>query len=249
MGTMSEEIITRLHEAYAAQRDPVIRDELLEHYLPLCRAVASRFTGRGAEREDLEQVAAMALLSALERFDPALGNRFSSFAVPTLTGALRNHLRDRGDGMRMPRDIRQQLYRLSKAQEAYEREFGSSPSAYQLAGYMNISPDELLTLLDAAQRQNAVSLDSAVGDDGESTLEAFLGRPDQRFEQMERADMVRSLLSRLDAQEQQLLALRYQQQLGQRECAKQLGISQMQVSRLERRILTRLKAMATAELA
>lgn len=249
METMSEERITRLHEAYAAGREPAIRDELLEHYLPLCRAVAGRFTGRGAEREDLEQVAAMALLSALERFDPALGNRFSSFAVPTLTGALRNHLRDRGDGMRMPRDIRQQLYRLSKAQEAYEREFGCTPSAYQLAGFMNISPDELLTLLDAAQRQNAVSLDSAVGDDGESTLEAFLGRPDQRFEQMERVDMVRSLLSRLDAQEQQLLALRYREQLGQRECAKQLGISQMQVSRLERRILSRLKAMATAEMA
>lgn len=249
MGKMSEERITRLHEAYAAERDPAIRDELLEHYLPLCRAVAGRFTGRGAEREDLEQVAAMALLSALERFDPSLGNRFSSFAVPTLTGALRNHLRDRGDGMRMPRDIRQQLYRLSKAQEAYEQEFGCTPTAYQLAGYMNISPDELLTLLDAAQRQNAVSLDSTVGDDGESTLEAFLGRPDQRFEQMERTDMVRSLLSRLDVQEQQLLSLRYRQQLGQRECARQLGISQMQVSRLERRILTRLKAMVTAELA
>lgn len=246
---MSEERIARLHEAYAAERDPALRDELLEHYLPLSRAVASKFTGRGVERDDLEQVAAMALLSALERFDPSMGYKFSSFAVPTLTGALRNHLRDRGDGMRMPRDVRQQLYRLSKAREEYERLHGSTPSAYQLAAFMNITPDELLTLLDAAQRQNSVSLDSAVGEDGESTLEAFLGRPDLRFEQMERTQQVQWLISRLNTQERELLSLRYEKQLGQRDTAKELGISQMQVSRLERRILSRLQALAAAEMA
>lgn len=246
MGPMSDERIVSLHIAYAADRDPAVRDELLENYLPLSRAVAAKFTGRGAERDDLEQVAAMALLSALERFDPTLGNRFSSYAVPTITGALRNHLRDRGDGMRMPREIRQQLYRLSRAQSAYEQEFGCTPSAYQLAEYMGITPDELLTLLDAAQRQNAVSLDSAVGEDGESTLESFLGREDKRFEQMERSDMLRWLLSRLNPQEQELLELRYIRQLGQRDTAKQLGVSQMQVSRLERRILGRLQALAAA---
>lgn len=247
MGTMSEERIARLHEAYAANKDPALRDELLESYLPLSRAVASKFTGRGVERDDLEQVAAMALLSALERFDPTMGYRFSTYAVPTITGALRNHLRDRGDGMRLPRDVRQQLYRLSKAQEAYEREYGASPSAYQLAAYMQISPDELLVLLDAAQRQNAVSLDSAVGEDGESTLESFLGREDSRFEKMERSDLLKWLLDKLNPQERELLELRYLKNMGQRDAAKQLGISQMQVSRLERRILSRLNALATAD--
>ncbi len=246
---MSEERIARLHEAYAAERDPALRDQLLENYLPLSRAVAAKFAGRGVERDDLEQVAAMALLSALERFDPSMGYRFSTYAVPTLTGALRNHLRDRGDGMRMPRDVRQQLYRLSKAREEYERQYGSTPSAYQLAAYMNITPDELLTMLDAHQRQNAVSLDSTVGEDGESTLEAFLGRPDQRFEQLERIQQVQWLLSRLNAQERELLSLRYERQLGQRDTAAQMGISQMQVSRLERRILSRLKALAANEMA
>ena len=247
MGIMSEERIDRLHEAYAATRDTGLRDTLLESYLPLSRAVASKFVGRGVERDDLEQVAAMALLSALERFDPSMGYRFSTYAVPTITGALRNHLRDRGDGMRLPREVRQQLYRLTKAQEAYEREYGASPSAYQLAAYMQISPDELLVLLDAAQRQNAVSLDSAVGEDGESTLEAFLGREDSRFEKMERSDFLKWLLDKLNPQERELLELRYAQNMGQRDAAKRLGISQMQVSRLERRILSRLNALATAE--
>ena len=244
---MSEDRIMRLHESYFATRDSAIRDELLERYLPLCKAVAAKFTGRGVERDDLEQVAAMALLSALERFDPAKGFRFSSFAVPTLTGALRNHLRDRGDGMRMPRDIRQQLYQMTKAQERYEQQYHHTPSAYELAAYMGISADELLTLLDAAQRQNAVSLDSTVGEDGDSTLEAFLGRPDARFEQMERSEMMKWLLSKLNPQERELITLRYAEQLGQRETAKHLGISQMHVSRLERRILSRLQALASSE--
>ena len=201
---MSEDRIMRLHESYFATRDTVIRDELLERYLPLCRAVAAKFVGRGAEREDLEQVAAMALLNALERFDPSKGFRFTTFAVPTITGALRNHLRDRGDGMRMPRDIRQRLYEMTKAQQRYEQQYYHTPSAYELAVYMGISPDEMLTLLDAAQRQNAVSLDSTVGEDGESTLESFLGRPDGRFEQMERTDMLKWLLSKLNPQEKEL---------------------------------------------
>ncbi len=244
---MSEDRTMRLHETYYTTRDTVIRDELLERYLPLCRSVAAKFSGRGVEREDLEQVAAMALLSALERFDPTKGFRFSSFAVPTVTGAIRNHIRDRGDGMRLPRDIRLKLYQMTKAQERYEQQYHCTPSAYELAAYMGISPDELLTLLDAAQQQNAVSLDSAVGDDGDSTLEAFLGRSDTRFEQLERSDMMNWLLSKLNAQEQELLTLRYVQQLGQRETAKHLGVSQMQVSRLERRILARLRTLATTE--
>lgn len=244
---MNDERLVPMLEQYAKTRDPALRDALVEGYLPLSRAVARKFSGRGVELEDLEQVAAMALLNALDRFDPAKGFRFSTFAVPTLTGALRNHLRDRGDGMRMPRDIRQQLYEMTKAQQRYEQQYFHTPSAYELAVYMGISPDEMLTLLDAAQRQNAVSLDSTVGEEGESTLEAFLGRPDARFEQMERADMLKWLLSKLNPQEKELITLRYGDQLGQRETAKQLGISQMHVSRLERRILSRLQALATSE--
>ncbi len=244
---MSEDRIAWLHEHYAATRDSLIRDELLERYLSLAHAVAAKFAGRGVERDDLEQVAAMALLSALERFDPSKGFRFTSFAVPTITGALRNHLRDHGDGMRLPRDIRQQLYQMTSAQAHYEQEFFRTPTAYELADYMGISADELLSLLDAAQLQNAVSLDSAVGEDGESTLEAFLGRTDARFDQLENSEQIGWMLSKLNAQERKLLSLRYEHQLGQRESARELGISQMHVSRLERRILSRLQAMASAE--
>lgn len=246
---MNEKRLSQLHTAYATTRGADIRDELVMHYLPLAWAVAAKFVGRGVEREDLEQVAAMAMLQALERFDPGLGNKFSSFAVPTLAGALRNHIRDRGEGMRMPRDLRRQLYQMSQIQQRFEQEKGRTPSAAELAEAMSLSPDQLLTILDAAHRQNTVSLDSAVGEDGESTLESFLGRNDAGYEQVERSEMTAWLLSKLNPQERELISLRYEHQLGQRETAQRLGVSQMQVSRLERRVLGRLQVLAQAEMA
>ncbi len=245
---MNEERLSQLHTAYAMTHSADIRDELVMHYLPLSRAVAVKFVGRGVEREDLEQVAAMAMLQALERFDPAMGYKFSTFAVPTLTGALRNHIRDRGDGMKIPRDLRRQLYQMSQIQQRFERELGRSPSAVELAEEMSLTPDQLLMILDAAHRQNTVSLDSTVGEDGESTLESFLGRSDAGYEQVERSEMTAWLLSKLNPQERELISLRYEHQLGQRETAIRLGVSQMQVSRLERRVLSRLQMLAQAEM-
>ena len=144
---MNDEVLIPMLERYAMTRDTALRDELFEQYLPLARAVARKFIGRGAELEDLEQVAAMALLKALERFEPERGYRFVTYAVPTITGDVRNHLRDKSGLMRMPRDSRQRLYQLSKEQEAFEREYLRAPTAQELAQRMQISAEELLSLL------------------------------------------------------------------------------------------------------
>ena len=144
---MNDERLVPVLEQYAQTRDPALRDVLVEGYLPLSRAVARKFIGRGAELEDLEQVAAMALLKALDRFEPDRGFRFVTYAVPTITGDLRNHLRDRGGLMRMPRDMRQRLYQMTKVQEAFEHEHLRAPTAEELASRMGITPEELLTLL------------------------------------------------------------------------------------------------------
>ena len=240
---MNDAHLIPLLERYAASRDPALRDELFEHYLPLARAVARKFSGRGVETEDLEQVAGMALLKALERFDPARGFRFVTYAVPTITGDVRNYLRDKSGLMRMPRDMRQRLYQMTQEQERFEREHLRTPTAVELSERMGIAPEEFLALLALRTQNEAVSLDTPVGEEGDTQLSDLLGSADDRFERMERSEWAQWLLSKVGDTERELLTLRYRDGLGQRETARRLGISQMQVSRLERRALSRLRAM------
>lgn len=240
---MNDEHLIPLLERYAASRSPALRDELFEHYLPLARAVARKFSGRGVETEDLEQVAGMALLKALERFDPARGFRFVTYAVPTITGDVRNYLRDKSGLMRMPRDMRQRLYQMTQEQERFEREHLRTPTAVELSERMGIAPEEFLALLALRTQNEAVSLDTPVGEEGDTQLSDLLGSTDDRFERMERSEWAQWLLSKVGDTERELLTLRYRDGLGQRETARRLGISQMQVSRLERRALSRLRAM------
>lgn len=240
---MNDEHLIPLLERYAASRDPALRDELFERYLPLARAVARKFSGRGVETEDLEQVAGMALLKALERFDPARGFRFVTYAVPTITGDVRNYLRDKSGLMRMPRDMRQRLYQMTQEQERFEREHLRAPTATELSERMGIAPEAFLALLSLRSQNEAVSLDTPVGEEGDTCLSDLLGSADDRFERMERSEWAQWLLSKVGETERQLLTLRYRDGLGQRETARRLGISQMQVSRLERRALSRLRAM------
>lgn len=240
---MNDEHLIPLLERYAASRDPALRDELFEHYLPLARAVARKFSGRGVETEDLEQVAGMALLKALERFDTARGFRFVTYAVPTITGDVRNYLRDKSGLMRMPRDMRQRLYQMTQEQERFEREHLRTPTAAELSERMGIAPEEFLALLALRTQNEAVSLDTPVGEEGDTQLSDLLGSADDRFERMERSEWAQWLLSKVGDTERELLTLRYRDGLGQRETARRLGISQMQVSRLERRALSRLRAM------
>lgn len=243
---MNDELLIPKLERYAATRDTALRDELFEAYMPLSRAVARKFMGRGVELEDLEQVAAMALLKALERFEPDRGFRFVTYAVPTITGDLRNHLRDKSSLMRLPRDSRQRLYQLNKEQEAFEREYMRAPTATELARRMNISPEELLTLLNMKAQSSYVSLDTPVGEDGDTVLQDMIGSSDDGFASMERSEWMEWILSKVNDVERELLLLRYRDGLGQRDTAKRLGVSQMQVSRLERRVLSRLRAIEQA---
>jgi RNA polymerase sigma-B factor len=240
---MNEERMGALFQEYAQTRQTQIRDQLVEGYLPLAKAVARRFEGRGIENEDLQQVASMALLKAVERFDLSRGFRFVTYAVPTIAGDVRNFIRDKTGSMRMPRDLRQKLYHMQQIREQFEHENLREPSARELAQAMQITPDELLMLLDMRKQADVVSLDAPVGEDHAAEFGAMLGVEDKGYEQVDRSQWMNWIFSKVDDKERQLLTLRYAQQLGQREVAKQLGVSQMQVSRMERRVLQRLRAI------
>jgi RNA polymerase sigma-B factor len=240
---MNDERLASLLERYASTRSSALRDELVESYLPLVRAVARRFEGRGVEREDLQQVASIALMKAIERFDPARGFHFVTYAIPTIAGDVRNYLRDKGAGMRLPRDARQKLFKMQQAREQFEREFLRETSARELAEAMQISADELLMLLDMRNQTDITSLDAPVSEEGEADLSAMLGVDEGGYGRVEDAQWMSWIMSKVDDQERKLLTLRYRDRLGQRETAKRMGVSQMQVSRIERRVLVRLRAI------
>ncbi|NLO86043.1 MAG: sigma-70 family RNA polymerase sigma factor [Clostridiales bacterium] len=240
---MNDERLIPLLEQYAVTRDAALRDKLFEGYLPFAKVVARKFIGRGVEIEDLEQVAGIALLKALERYEPNRGYRFVTYAVPTISGDLRNYLRDKGSVIRMPRDSRQKLYQMTREQEKFESEHLRTPTAAELAQRMNITPDKLLMLLNIRAQSDTVSLDAPQGEDGQAQLESLLGGEDEGFDKLEQSEWMNWILSKVNDVERELLMLRYRDGLGQRETAKNLGVSQMQVSRMERRILSRLRTI------
>ena len=229
---------------YARTRDRDVMAALVEGYLPLCKAIARRFRGQGVEVEDLEQVAAIALMKAIERFEPERGFKFTTFAMPTIAGEVRNHIRDKGGAIRVNRDTRSRLYQLRKVTDQLTQQLQREPSLKEIAAAMDITPDELLSLLDARDATDTISMDAAMGsDDDAQRLEERLGVNDDGFERVEQQQWMKWVFQQVTPQERLLLEKRFIERLGQRETAKALGVSQMQISRMERKILARLREL------
>ncbi|MBQ8554979.1 MAG: sigma-70 family RNA polymerase sigma factor [Clostridia bacterium] len=242
--TMDDARLIPLLADYAANRAPDVMAQLVEGYLPLCRSIARRFIGQGVEREDLEQVAAMALMKAIERFEPERGFKFSTFAMPTIAGEVRNYIRDKGSAIRVSRDTRTRLYQLKRATDALEQQLRREPTLREIAEYMQITPEELLSLLDARDTQDTLSMDAPMSSDEDAQrLEERLGVAESGYEAVEQKQWMQWILQQVTPQEKTLLEKRYIERLGQRDTARALGLSQMQVSRMERKLLTRLRAM------
>ena len=229
---------------YARTRDRDVMAALVEGYLPLCKAIARRFRGQGVEVEDLEQVAAIALMKAIERFEPERGFKFTTFAMPTIAGEVRNHIRDKGSAIRVNRDTRSRIYQLRKVADQLTQQLQREPSLKEIAAAMDVTPDELLALLDARDAVEPVSMDAALSSDEDAQrLEERLGVNENGYEQVEQQQWMHWIFQQVTPQERLLLEKRYIDRLGQRDTAKALGVSQMQVSRMERKILARLRDM------
>ena len=241
---MDETRLTPLLADYARTHDRDVMALLVEGYLPLCRQIARKFRGQGVEQEDLEQVAAIALMKAIERFEPERGFKFTTFAMPTIAGEVRNHIRDKGGAIRVNRDTRARLYQMRKVTDQLTQQLQREPSLKEIAAALDVTPDELLSLLDARDASDTVSMDAALSSDEDAQrLEERLGVAESGYEQVEQQEWMRWVFRQVTPQERLLLEKRYIERLGQRETAKALGVSQMQVSRIERRVLARLREL------
>ena len=241
---MNEMHMASLHASYAQSPSPDVMEQLVEGYLPLSRAIARKFTGRGVEQDDLEQVAAIALMKAIERFEPDRGLKFTTYATPTIAGEVRNYLRDKGSLLRVSRDARSRLYQMQQVRDKLTQQLMREPTVKELAAGMGIDPEELLSLLDQREATDVMSLSAASSTDEDAQLlEEKLGTVERGYEQVEQSEWMQWIMRQLSDTEKQLLQLRFIEKLGQRDTAKMMNVSQMQVSRLERRMLARLREM------
>ena len=241
---MNEMQMASLHASYALSPSPDLMERLVEGYLPLSRAIARKFAGRGVEQDDLDQVAAIALMKAIERFEPERGLKFTTYATPTIAGEVRNYLRDKGALLRVSRDVRSRLYQMQQIRDRLTQQLQREPSISELAAGMGITAEDLLSLLEQREASEVTSLSAGTSSDEDAQLlEEKLGSFDRGFEEVEQSEWLQWVLRQLTPAEQELLRLRFIERLGQRDTAKQMNISQMQVSRVERRMLARLRGI------
>jgi RNA polymerase sigma-B factor len=236
----------RLFLAYHRTRDPRARDVLVERYLPLARSLARRYRRSSEPLEDLEQVACLALVKAVDGFDPTRDTAFSSYAVPSIAGAIKRHFRDFGWSLRMPRDLQELALRVERVSEQLSGPTGTAPTAAEIAQHAGVDLEDVLEAREAYRSLHAVSLDQpqrSEGEDSESLVHT-LAAEDTEIPNADDRVMLDSLLATLDPRSEQIVRLYYQHDLTQTEIGRQLGYSQMHVSRLLRQAITQLAKTA-----
>ena len=212
------------------------RERLIMEHLPLVRGLARRYAERGEPLDDLVQVGTIGLIKAIDRFDPSRGFKLASFATPTILGEIRRHFRDRTWSVRVPRSLKELAADARNAAEAYERRAGRAPTAAELAELLGTDVERLLEARYAAAAQYPDSLDRPMAaSDGEgATVADRFGEDDPLLDEAEGGVSLEMLTSFLGARDRELLRLRFEEDLTQRDIADRVGLSQMHVSRLLR---------------
>lgn len=211
--------------------DPRARDELVLLYRPLARYLARRFAGRGEPVEDLEQVAAIALIKAVDRFDRAREVKFSTYATVTIVGELKRHFRDKGWALNVPRRVKEVSLQVERAVSELNQLLGHSPTVKEIAEYTGNSEEEVLEGIEAMHAYSTTPLDAPTDEDKSSPVNR-IGVQDDSLEVMESWVSVKSVLRALPYRDRRLLHLRFFRGMTQTQIAGELGISQMHVSRL-----------------
>jgi RNA polymerase sigma-B factor len=228
--------------------DLAAREELAELFLPLARDLARRYTYTDEPFDDLLQVACLGLVKAIDGFDPDRGVKFTSYAAPTMLGELKRHFRDKGWALHVPRDLQERTLAVGRETEALSKRLGRSPKPREVAQALGCSVERVLDAHEAAASHQATSLDApAVRDDDDgAVLVDLIGAEDSAYERVEDRDAIASIWGALPERERKVIELRFMSDLTQREIGDRMGYSQMHVSRLLRRALSRLEDAAAA---
>lgn len=227
-------------------RDQALRNEIVEDHLYMVDILIRKYLKKGIDRDDLYQVGAMALISAVERFDPNKGFEFSSFATPTILGEIKKYFRDKGWSVRVPRSLKEISVALPKAKDMLTAELGRVPTLAEIAEYMNIEEDELLRAMESGLAYEAYSLNQTFDDDSESgegeKYEKYTSSEEKGYKRVEDYEIIEKVLGRLGSSDRYVFRQRFLEEKSQAEIAKVLGVSQMTISRVEKKIRDKIAA-------
>ena len=240
---VDRELFLRFHDA----RDPVHRDAIVERFLPLARQLAARYQRPEEPFDDVFQAACFGLLKAVERFDLERGVAFSSYAVPTITGEIKRHFRDRTWSVRVPRNLQELALRVERVVGDLTRERGRQPSVDEVAEAVGVSEEDVLEAMQAAGAYRSASLDAprpSSDEEAGETLGDAMGTTDDGFEHAEQRATLQWMINRLTPREREIIRLRFDKDLTQAEIAERVGLSQMTVSRCLRHSIERLRTIA-----
>lgn len=237
---MAEEKTNELFIRYRETGEVALRNQIAEKYLYIADILAKKFVGRGVEYDDLKQVASLALLRGIDRFDPSLGMQFSTFITPTITGEIKNYFRDKSRIVKVPRRLGEIGAQVRSFSNRYLSENGVKPSVKEIAEGIGVSEEYVVRAMEIA---GTVSLDGmrTTEEDGEQSMYGLIADSEDEFDRFETKEALKAAMVGMTDTEKQLVKYRFVDELSQSETANKLGVSQMFVSRLERKLLARLK--------
>ncbi|MDO5037520.1 MAG: SigB/SigF/SigG family RNA polymerase sigma factor [Tissierellia bacterium] len=241
---LSKEERKDLFVQYKETQDPGLRDILIEEHLYIAEILAKKYANRGIDYDDIFQVASLGLIHAVDRYDPAKGFEFSSFATPTIVGEIKKHFRDKGWTIRVPRRIQELSKKINNAKVFLAQNKQSIPTVGDIAQYLEISEEEVLEVMEASKVYSPQSLDLSYdsgGDDQDFSLLDILGEDEEYFSKIELKDFLDRAMEELNEMEKTILVDRYYHKKTQVSIAEKLGVSQMTISRMEKKILEKMK--------
>jgi RNA polymerase sigma-B factor len=230
-----QELLRRYH----VDGDLSAREQLAEEMVPLARALAGRYAGRGEPLDDLVQVACVGIMKAIDGFDLSRDVRFSSYATPTVLGEIKRHFRDRTWAMRVPRGLQELQLKVAKTRDKLTNDFGRSPTVQELADAIDAPFEDVLATIQSAGARRTRSLDEPTGED--VTLADSIGGNDPEMGRAELRVLLDAASGVLSERDREVLRLRFEEDLTQTEISKRIGVSQMQISRLIRQSLARMR--------
>ena len=227
----------------AGRGDEAARNALIERFLPLARTLAARYARKSEPMDDLVQVASVGLVKAVDRFDPGRGLAFSTYAVPTILGELKRHFRDATWAVHVPRSLYERAMTVERAERELANRLGRRPSVAEIADEIHMELEDVLDALEASRAYDALTLDAPTpSEDGQAEpLVATLGSADDRLERVDDLASVAAAMPGLTERQRRVLALRFGEDMTQSQIAEEVGVSQMQVSRILRRTLGELR--------